>query len=192
MSEELDFIDIEEGGQPPSADSEKRHERRRRREKQNKQARSFIRALIKLVVVAGGVALICLFVLCPYAVHGNRMFPKLRDGDCAVVLKVGVFQKGDVVTYEKDGIRYFSRIVGTAGDIVSIGSDGFRVNGLVQSEEIFYETASEKELEVTVGGDEVFLLNDYRSDQTDSRRFGSVQISEIDGKVIFLFRWRGI
>ncbi len=192
MSEELDFIDIEEGGQPPSADSEKRHERRRRREKQNKQARSFIRALIKLVVVAGGVALICLFVLCPYAVHGNRMFPKLRDGDCAVVLKVGEFQKGDVVTYEKDGIRYFSRIVGTAGDIVSIGSDGFRVNGLVQSEEIFYETASEKELEVTVGGDEVFLLNDYRSDQTDSRRFGSVQISEIDGKVIFLFRWRGI
>ncbi len=192
MSEELDFIDIEEGGQPPSADSEKRHERRRRREKQNKQSRSFIRALIKLVVVAGGVALICLFVLCPYAVHGNRMFPKLRDGDCAVVLKVGEFQKGDVVTYEKDGIRYFSRIVGTAGDIVSIGSDGFRVNGLVQSEEIFYETASEKELEVTVGGDEVFLLNDYRSDQTDSRRFGSVQISEIDGKVIFLFRWRGI
>ena len=192
MSEELDFIDIEEGGQPPSADSEKRHERRRRREKQNKQARSFIRALIKLVVVPGGVALICLFVLCPYAVHGNRMFPKLRDGDCAVVLKVGEFQKGDVVTYEKDGIRYFSRIVGTAGDIVSIGSDGFRVNGLVQSEEIFYETASEKELEVTVGGDEVFLLNDYRSDQTDSRRLGSVQISEIDGKVIFLFRWRGI
>lgn len=192
MSEELEFTDIEEGGQPPSVDSENRHERRKRRIKQNKQAWSFIRTLIKLVVVVGGVALICLFVLCPYAVHGNRMFPKLRDGDCAVVLKAGGLQKGDVVTYEKDGVRYFSRIVGTAGDTVSIGTDGFRVNGLVQSEEIFYETASEKEIEVIVGADEVFLLNDYRSDQTDSRRFGSVKISEIDGKVIFLFRWRGI
>ena len=192
MNKELEFIDIKEGGQPPSADSKNRHERRKRRIKQNKQAWSFIRTLIKLVVVAGGIALICLFVLCPYAVHGNRMFPKLRDGDCAVVLKVGGFQKGDVVSYEQGGVRYFSRIVGTPGDTVSIGHDGFRVNGLVQSEEIFYDTSSEKAIEVIVDSDEVFLLNDYRSDQMDSRAFGSVKISSIDGKVIFLFRWRGI
>ena len=192
MSEELEFIDIGEGGQPPSMDSETRHERQKWRKKKNKQAKAFIRTLIKLVVVASGITLICLFVLCPYAVHGNRMFPKLRDGDCAVVLKIGGLQKGDVVTYKKDGVRYFARIVGTAEDTVSIGSDGFRVNGLVQSEEIFYETALEKEIEVTVGADEVYLLNDYRSDQTDSREFGNVKISGIDGKVIFLFRWRGI
>ncbi len=192
MSEELEFIDIGEGGQPPSNDSEDPHSRRKLRKKQNSQAKSFLRTLAKLVVVTGGIALICLFVLCPYAVHGNRMFPKLRDGDCAVVLKVGGFQKGDVVTYEQGGVRYFSRIVGTPGDTVSIGHDGFRVNGLVQSEEIFYETASEKEIEVIVGTDEVFLLNDYRFDQMDSRAFGSVKISNIDGKVIFLFRWRGI
>lgn len=192
MSEELEFIDIGEDGQPSSAGSENRHERQRHREKKNKQIKSLVRTLIKLVVVACGIALICLFVLCPYAVHGNRMFPKLRDGDCAVVLKVGGFQKGDVVTHEKDGARHFSRIVGTPGDTVSIGHDGLRVNGLVQSEEIFYETASEKEIEVIVGSDEVFLLNDYRSDQMDSRAFGSVKISSIDGKVIFLFRWRGI
>ena len=49
-----------------------------------------------------------------------------------------------------------------------------------------------KEIEVTVGADEVYLLNDYRSYQTDSREFGNVKISGIDGKVIFLFRWRGI
>ena len=192
MREELEFTDIGEDGQPSSAGSENRHERQRHREKKNKQVKSLVRTLIKLVIVAGGIALICFFVLCPYAVHGNRMFPKLRDGDCAVVLKVGGFQKGDVVSYEQSGIRYFSRIVGTPGDTVSIGHDGFRVNGLVQSEEIFYETASEKEIEVIVGTDEVFLLNDYRSDQMDSRAFGSVKISNIDGKVIFLFRWRGI
>ena len=192
MSEELEFIDIGEDGQPSSVDSKNRHQRQRRREKRKKQVRSLVGTLIKLVIVAGGIALICLFVLCPYAVHGNRMFPKLRDGDCAVVLKVGGFQKGDVVTHEQGGVRYFSRIVGTPGDTVSIGHDGFRVNGLVQSEEIFYETASEKEIEGIVESDEVFLLNDYRSDQMDSRAFGSVKISSIHGKVIFLFRWRGI
>ncbi len=192
MSEELEFIDIGEDGQPSSAGSENRHQRQRHREKRKKQVKSFVGTLIKLVTVAGGIALICLFVLCPYAVHGNRMFPKLRDGDCAVVLKVGGFQKGDVVSYEQSGIRYFSRVVGTPGDTVSIGHDGFRVNGLVQSEEIFYDTSSEKAIEVIIGSDEVFLLNDYRSDQMDSRAFGSVKISNIDGKVIFLFRWRGI
>ena len=192
MSEELEFTDIGEDGQPSSAGSENRHERQRHREKKNKQIKSLVRTLIKLLIVTGGITLICLFVLCPYAVHGNRMFPKLRDGDCAVVLKVGGFQKGDVVSYEQGGVRYFSRIVGTPGDIVSIGHDGFRVNGLVQSEEIFYDTSSEKAIEVIVDSDEVFLLNDYRSDQMDSRAFGSVKISSIDGKVIFLFRWRGI
>ena len=42
------------------------------------------------------------------------------------------------------------------------------------------------------GEKEVFLLNDYRSDQADSRRFGSIRFSGIDGRVIFLFRWRGL
>lgn len=192
MSEELEFVDIsDEGGQPPSRADEKPHKRGERR-KRRRQINSLFRALIKLVAVAISLFLLCQFVVCPYAVHGNRMFPKLRDGDCAVVLKIGGYQKGDVVTYERNGTRYFSRIVAMPGDTVSISSQGLRINDLIQSEEIFYSTVPEEPIEETVEEGEVFLLNDYRSDSTDSRKIGSVRVSELDGKVVFLFRWRGI
>lgn len=66
------------------------------------------------------------------------------------------------------------------------------LNDMTQTEEIYYQTITDEPVDMIVGEKEMFLLNDYRSDQGDSRRFGSVKITEIDGKVIFLFRWRGI
>ncbi len=185
MSEEERSLDFQEGGQPPS------NEVSEEKQKIKPQIQNLFRVLLKFVAVAGGITLICLFVICPYAVHGNRMFPKIRDGDCAVVLKIGGFQKGDVVTYRKDGVRYFARIVGTPGDHICISSDGFRVNDMIQTEEIYYQTVSDETVDVIIGEKEVFLLNDYRSDQADSRRFGSVGCLDVTGKVIFLFRWRG-
>ena len=192
MSEELEFLDIGEGGNLPSADSENSHERQKWRKRRNQQSKAFIRTIIKLAIVAGAVFLLGRLFICPYPVHGNKMFPKLRDGDCAVVLKIGGFQKGDVVTFRKDGTRYFARIVGTSGDHVTVSNTDYRINDLLQSEEIFYETVSNESVDIIVGPDEVFLLNDYRSDSSDSRTFGTISLSEIDGKVVFLFRWRGI
>ena len=181
----------ESGGKAPLSGTNSKPKTGRSRSKQD-PIKSFVYALIRLAAVTGGIALLCIYVICPYAVHGNKMFPKLRDGDCAVVLKVGEFRKGDVVTYVKDGNRYFSRIVGTADDEISIDQEGFRINDMIQMEEIFYETTSEKTVDLRVNDGEVFFLNDYRSDQTDSRDFGCVNSEEIDGKVVFLFRWRGI
>ncbi len=186
MSEGERILDSLEGGHPPSKEVSEE------KQKIKPQMKNLFHVLIRFAVIAGGITLLCLFVICPYAVHGNRMFPKLRDGDCAVVLKIGGFQKGDVVTYRKDGGRYFARIVGTPGDHICINSDGFRINDMIQTEEIYYQTVSDEEVDVIVGEKEVFLLNDYRSDQADSRRFGSVKYSDIDGKTIFLFRWRGL
>lgn len=186
MSEGERILETKEGGQPPSDENPEE------RQKSKTQMKHLFRVLIRFAAVTGGIILIFLFVICPYAVHGNRMFPKLRDGDCAVVLKIGDFQKGDVVTYRKDEIRYFARIVGMPGDHICIGSEGFRVNDMIQTEEIYFQTVSDGNVDVIVGEKEVFLLNDYRSDQADSRRFGSIKHFEIDGKVIFLFRWRGL
>jgi signal peptidase I len=75
---------------------------------------------------------------------------------------------------------------------VAVSNTDYRINNLLQSEEVFYETVSNEPVDVIVGPDEVFLLNDYRSESSDSRTFGTLSLSEIDGKVVFLFRWRGI
>ena len=149
------------------------------------------RMVFKIAVVFDAVLFLTGFVICPYAVHGNRMFPKLRDGDCAIVLKIGQYQRGDVVTFRRGEVRFFSRIAAMEEDHVVIGQEGFQINGFVPAEEVFYETGSDEPVDVVLRAGERFLLNDYRSDQTDSRQFGTINASEIDGKVIFLFRWRG-
>ena len=180
---DLDVRLGKEGGLPPSLPEKK---------KLPAVVKSLIRVAIKLAVVVSAGFLMLTFVICPYAVHGNRMFPKLRDGDCAIVLKIGGYQKGDVVTFQRDGIRYFSRIIAVEGDSVKIGSEDYKVNDLTPSEEIFYDTEVEEAIDCSVEKDEVFLLNDYRSNTADSRNFGVIKTSDLDGKVIFLFRWRGI
>ncbi len=173
----------EEGGLPPSLPEKK---------KLSAAVKALIRVSVKLVAVVIVGFLVLHFVICPCAVHGNRMFPKLRDGDCAIVLKIGGYQKGDVVTFQRDGIRYFSRIVAVEGDSVKIGPDGLTINDMMPSEEVFYDTGAQEVIDCSVEKGEVFLLNDYRSNDADSRSFGVVKLSELDGKVVFLFRWRGI
>jgi signal peptidase I len=38
----------------------------------------------------------------------------------------------------------------------------------------------------------VFVLNEYRSDLSDSRTFGGIPLEEIQGTVVFTMRMRGI
>ncbi len=94
--------------------------------------------------------------------------------------------------FSREKINYFSRVIAISGDSVSIGEDGFRINGCVPSEEIFYATEADEPIEYDLGPDEVFVLNDYRSNQSDSRELGKLKLNEVEGKVVFLFRWRGL
>ena len=173
-------------------EKEKTSRERRKNRMRRRRNQGIARTILKLAAVSGIMILLCLFVVCPYAVHGNRMFPKLRDGDCAVVLKVGKYHQGDVVTFKKNGVRYFSRIAAMERDHVVISNEAFLINDLPPAEDVFYETRSDDDVDAAPGTEEFYLLNDYRSDQADSRKFGCIKKSDFDGKVIFLFRWRGI
>jgi len=154
----------------------------------------FVRLLVKTAVIAAVIWALLTFVIGIYPVHGNQMFPMLKDGDLAITVKVGGYISSDVVSYKKDGIRYFARIVASPGSTVLITEDEYKIDGMNPAEEIFYGTkpADGEEIELTLGEDEYFVLNDYRDEPTDSRTFGVIKKSELDGKVAFLFRRRGI
>ena len=72
------------------------------------------------------------------------------------------------------------------------------VNGAAQSGEILYPTyprdaenaGGTLAYPYTVPQDCVFLLGDYRTQSRDSRDFGAVPLSDIQGKVISLLRRR--
>jgi signal peptidase I len=48
-------------------------------------------------------------------------------------------------------------------------------------------SATEGEVDITVGSNEIFVLGDNRFNSTDSRRFGSINVDSLVGPVEFRF-----
>lgn len=153
--------------------------------------------LLKLgaAALAGWILFGCVFGLA--MVEGEQMYPRLRDGDLMVYFRVQKdYHLGDVVTFTQDGQRFTGRITAQEGDVVELDQNGgLRINGNVQNEEIFYPTFPPEEgisFPYQVPQGSVFLLCDFRTNATDSRSYGAVELAELDGKVITILRRRGI
>ena len=86
------------------------------------------------------------------------------------------------------------RVVAVAGDTVDITADGLMINGaIVQEPHAAGETTQFAEgvtFPLTVPQGQVFVLGDNREHATDSRIFGCIDIADIDGRVMGLFRRR--
>ena len=81
------------------------------------------------------------------------------------------------------------------GDIVDISDGNLTVNGYGVYEDAVYPTTDEGaaiSFPYTVPKETVFVLNDYRSDPTDSRIYGGIPLKKTKGKVMIVFRIRGI
>ena len=177
----------------PSPDEKSLKKRKRRR-------RELTRFLIKLGILGAAAAVIFIWVLGVYLYHGNRMYPFIMDGDLLIIFKPGnKYDVGDVVLYrnpitEENGISRIS----VAGECeVQITESGeLLVNGYRRAENVFYLTekvaGSDIRFPYSMGKDEYFLLDDYRTSGRDSRVFGAVRKEDLLGKVAYVLRRRGI
>lgn len=151
--------------------------------------------LIKIAVLVIIVVIVLTWILGLHRMTGNNMFPFVKDGDLCIVYKLDDYTTGDVVLYRNDeGKMELGRIVAVGGQSVDFPKDGgYTVDGYQPSEEITYQTfgADGVKYPIDVDDDEAFIMNDFRSDTDDSRQFGGVKKSDIDGKLLFLIRRRG-
>lgn len=159
--------------------------------------RFLIRFLIKTCAIFGIAIAILIWIMSPYRMKGNNMFPSIRDGDLCILYKLEPSYYNDVVLYEDaNGHARIGRIVAIGGQTVDFMEEGgYEVNGSQAVEEIPYETYRAEESKVdyplTLAEEEYFILNDFRSDTADSRQLGAVNQSQIKGKLLFLLRRRG-
>lgn len=158
--------------------------------------RALIRLLIKLAVVIGGTWAVLTWLFGVYVVHSNDMFPAVRDGDLCITNRRASFLSDEIISYTHEGRRYFGRIVGVAGDEISMDGEGhFTVNGNAPFETVYYVTSAAEDSPVRypcfVGEGCVFVLNDMREQTADSRSFGPIPLEEADGSVVLLLRRRG-
>jgi signal peptidase I len=162
-----------------------------------KQKEAVFKFLAKLGLILLAIWAIFSFVFGIRQVSGEAMYPRLRDGDLILYYRLEQdYQIGDAVTFRLNGNTYCARIVAQGGDVVEMNEDGqLLVNGNIQEEEIFYPTEAIKNdilYPYTVEADSYFVLCDYRTAGVDSRTYGTIPQSTLDGKIITVLRRRGI
>ena len=154
-----------------------------------------VELVVKIVLTVLGVWLLCTYVISVHINHSNASYPMIKDGDLCISYRMGDLRDGDAVSYKHDGKVCFGRIAAQAGDTVEIKNGYVSVDGYGVLEDVVYETTEEGsniEYPYTVPENCVFVLNDFRSDVNDSRTFGAVSKSDVEGKIIFVMRRRGI
>ena len=180
-------------GEAPQPERKQPPKKRRRKKS---TLRLFLTLLLKLALIAAAVWALLNFVLGVAIHYGNNMYPALRDGDLIVAYRLQRPYLNAAVLYERGGELSLARVIAMPGDVVEISETGaLSVNGIAPAEEVFYPTypaeTGNVSYPLTVGEDQVFLLNDFRTDQTDSRSFGPVDLEDLIGPVLLTMRRRG-
>lgn len=157
--------------------------------------RTFFTFLIRTGIIIGIIYLLITYVLVPYRESGNEMSPYIRDGDLCFFYKLDYLKAGDVILYKnKSGELRCGRIKATEGEKIEFPEEGgYLIDGYVPNEEIPYETYKAEEgitFPITVGKNQYFVLNDFRTITTDSREEGCIEKKQIVGKLLFMFRRR--
>ena len=157
-----------------------------------KQAVAFF---IKVGATALAVWLMLTFVAGIHICHDNSAFPTVRDGDFCLTFRLSELKQGTMIIYKQDGRVRFGRIIAMSGDKIEIFNDYITVNDYGISENAVYPTSPEGSAisyPYTVPDKCVFVLNDFRSDISDSRTFGGIPLDDVEGAVVFTMRMREI
>ncbi len=153
-----------------------------------------IQLIVRVLVIAAAAWLLFSEVFLITQVRGQNMFPAVKDGDLVIAFRLQrQYVKGDLVVCTVYGQPYIGRIAANENDNINLTEEGgVTVNGTVQGGEIIYPTYAHDGVSFPyyVPDGNVFLLGDYRTYATDSRDFGSVPYSQVQGKIITVLRRR--
>lgn len=147
----------------------------------------------KVIVLLAALWLLFSFVFCLHRVHGNDMYPAMQDGDVVLAWRLqGSYNQNDVVVYRSGGKELVGRVLAKEGDVVDLTDDGqVTVNGTPEDNEI-YQTQAGKAVKFPylVPKGKMFVLGDFRTQATDSRKLGAISTDEVEGVTIGLLRRR--
>lgn len=150
---------------------------------------------LKTGITALVIWLLLTFVAGIYVCHTRTAYPMIKDGDLCVTYRLADLRQGDEIAYRADGQIRFGRIIAFGGDTVEIYQDYITVNGFGIFDDVVYATSPEGSAisyPYQVPDHCVFVLNDYRSDVSDSRTLGGIPLGSTCGKIVFIMRRRGI
>ena len=173
-------------------------EKKERKEKKG----SFIKDLIKDIIIAVVIVLAVTAVIKPTIVKESSMLDTLQENNYLFVNKLAYKFKdhpdrGDIIVFrsdltnDEDGSKklLIKRVIGVEGDEISFENDQVYRNGELITEDYIFQEEPEYRgypngSTFTVGEDEIFAMGDHRSVSLDSRSpdVGMVQEDSVVGK----------
>lgn len=165
------------------------------------RTRRALRETVETLIVAIVLALVArTFVIEPFLVEGTSMLNSLHNHERLLVNKVwwlgGSLHYGEIIVFVPpiSGVTedYVKRVIATGGQTVSMRSGQVYVNGKKMPQPFLvhggvstmdnWTMAPEK-----VPAGDLFVLGDNRANSEDSRFFGFVKLSEVQGVVFWAF-----
>ena len=155
---------------------------------------STIKEILNTVIVSLAIFLVFyVFLIQPHRVKGESMMPNLKDGELILTEKVSYRfsepRRGDIIVFKApraNDVDYIKRIIGLPGDNIIISSGSIYVNGRALKEK--YETQSTgSSVDLTIPPNEYFVLGDNRGASSDSRTFGPIRRSVIEGRAWIVY-----
>ena len=151
----------------------------------------FIKVFVTLIVLT----VVFRFIAGIHICHTNCSYPTIRDGEFCLTYRLAELKQGTMIVYRHNGEVKFGRVIAFGSDKVSIFNDFISVNDYGISENAVYPTSPEGSAisyPYQVPENCVFVLNDFRSDLSDSRTYGGIPLEDVEGAVVFTMRMRGI
>ena len=166
----------------------------------------FFKDTIAYIIPIIAMIIIMLFVFSFVPVSGNSMEPSLSSGSVVILshlrYKYASIERNEIVVLKKknnDGIKesYIKRIIGLPGEEIHYLDGYLYIDGKKNKEQflpdnvetsnfMFVDICNETDCpDGKIPENKYLVLGDNRKNSTDSRTFGLVDKSEIEGKVIF-------
>lgn len=166
---------------------------------------------VKAIVIAAGlVFIIRLFIFAPFIVDGASMEPNFETGERLIVNKIIYSlhepKRGEVIVFHapNDTRDYIKRVIGLPGETVKVEGDKLYINNVLFEEDYIkdaedkaaanggtynsrnYNMDNELEAGVIPEG-KIFVMGDNRSNSSDSRVFGTITYKSIIGRADIIF-----
>ncbi len=159
----------------------------------------FLETAKTLIICLAIVLPIRFFLIQPFYVIGASMEPNFHDHEYLIIdelsYRIRDPQRGEIVVfkYPLDTKQFFiKRIIALPGERIKI-SDGIikiynqkypQGKAIKESAYLDEKVKTSKQVDVTLGGDEFFVLGDNRNFSLDSTNFGSVKRKLIIGRTM--------
>ena len=148
----------------------------------------FIKELLPYVIIVIVVILIRSFIVTPVRVSGSSMEKTLEDGYIMILNKLAKVDREDIVVIDKNYAQddvIIKRIIALPGEKIKCEKGIIYINDKEYEDKYGYGITSDFK-EVTLNGDEYFVLGDNRLVSNDSRYLGPVKKDYIEGTTSFI------